>query len=66
VFFVVLKEWLVLNVGEYHLIVFGVSFVLVVLFLPGGLVEAWGRIRQALARRARAREVKLASQEQVS
>ena len=56
VFFVVLKEWLVLNVGEYHLIVFGTLFILVVLFLPGGLVEVWERIRQALARRPKLKE----------
>ncbi len=45
VFFVVTKEFLVLNVGEYHLIVFGVLFILVVLFLPGGIIEAWARIK---------------------
>ncbi|MCS7179562.1 MAG: branched-chain amino acid ABC transporter permease [Anaerolineae bacterium] len=51
IFFVLLKEWLVLRVGEYHLIIFGVLFILVVLFLPGGLVEAWERIRRLVARR---------------
>jgi branched-chain amino acid transport system permease protein len=45
-FFVILKELLVLRVGEYHLIIFGTLFVLIVLFLPGGLVEAWQRIRR--------------------
>ena len=49
VFFVVLKEYLVLNVGEYHLIVFGVLFILVVLFLPGGFVEVWQKIQRAIA-----------------
>ena len=47
VFFGVVKEFLVLNVGEYHLIIFGVLFILVVLFLPGGIVEAWERICKA-------------------
>jgi len=51
IFFVVLKEFLVLNVGEYHLIIFGVLFVLVVLFLPGGIVSAWKKIRHSLGRR---------------
>lgn len=51
VFFVVLKEFLVLNVGEYHLIIFGVLFVLVVLFLPGGIVSVWAKIRDAIIRR---------------
>jgi len=46
VFFVLLREWLALNLGEYHLIVFGVLFILVVLFLPGGIVEAWEKIRR--------------------
>lgn len=51
VFFVLLKEWLVMRVGEYHLIIFGVLFLLVVLFLPGGLVEAWERMRRVFTRR---------------
>jgi branched-chain amino acid transport system permease protein len=46
IFFVLLREFLALNLGEYHLIVFGVLFILVVLFLPGGLVEAWEIIRK--------------------
>ncbi len=54
VFFVLIKELLVLNVGEYHLIIFGTLFILVVLFLPGGLVEAWVKIQKALRRRAQA------------
>lgn len=55
IFFVLLKEWLVLRVGEYHLIIFGVLFILVVLFLPGGLVEAWERIRRVVVRRMTAK-----------
>jgi branched-chain amino acid transport system permease protein len=50
VFFVLIKEFLALNVGEYHLVVFGLLFVLVVLFLPGGFVEAWGKIKGFFAR----------------
>jgi branched-chain amino acid transport system permease protein len=53
VFFVVMKEFLVLNVGEYHLIIFGVMFVLVVLFLPGGIISAWKKIQGAIARRSK-------------
>jgi branched-chain amino acid transport system permease protein len=56
VFFVVVREFLVLKLAEMHLIVFGVLFVLVVLFLPGGLVEAWKRIQKVLARWSRLRE----------
>jgi branched-chain amino acid transport system permease protein len=47
VFFVGIKQYLVMNLGEYHLIIFGTLFILIVLFLPGGLVEAWKRIKTA-------------------
>jgi branched-chain amino acid transport system permease protein len=53
VFFVILRELLVLKLAELHLIVFGVLFILVVLFMPGGLVAAWARIQKALARRSK-------------
>ena len=49
-FYVILKEVLALRWVEFHLIVFGVLFILVVLFLPGGLVEAWNRARRLIAR----------------
>ena len=48
IFFVGLKQLLVWNVGEYHLIIFGTLFILIVLFLPGGLVEAWKKIQNIL------------------
>jgi len=51
IFFVVLKEFLVLNLGEYHLLVFGVLFILVVLFLPGGIISAWKITQRAVTRR---------------
>jgi branched-chain amino acid transport system permease protein len=51
IFFVGLQQFLVMNVGEYHLIIFGTLFILIVLFLPGGLVQAWTKIRKALGRR---------------
>ncbi len=40
-FYVILRELLAVKLVEFHLIIFGVLFMLVVLFLPGGLVEAW-------------------------
>jgi hypothetical protein len=40
-------------VGEYHLIIFGTLFILIVLFLPGGLVEAWKKIRKIRINRFR-------------
>ena len=45
-FYVILKEILAVRLVEIHLLVFGVLFILVVLFLPGGLVEAWNRARR--------------------
>jgi branched-chain amino acid transport system permease protein len=51
VFFVVLREVLAQALVEAHLIVFGVLFILIVLLLPGGLVEAWARAHRLVARR---------------
>ena len=50
IFFVGLKQLLVWNVGEYHLIIFGTLFILIVLFLPGGLVELWKKAQAYLRR----------------
>jgi branched-chain amino acid transport system permease protein len=47
-FYVILKEILAVRLVELHLLVFGVLFILVVLFLPGGLVEAWNRVRRLI------------------
>jgi ABC-type branched-subunit amino acid transport system permease subunit len=57
VFFVGLKQLLVWNVGEYHLIIFGVLFILIVLFLPGGLVEAWKKIQKLITRWFRPKKI---------
>ena len=46
IFFVVLKELLALKLQELHIIVFAVLFILVVLFLPGGLVEVWTKLKR--------------------
>ncbi len=51
VFFVLLKQLLVWNVGEYHLIIFGTLFILIVLFLPGGLIEGWKKIQNLVHHR---------------
>ena len=59
VFFVVLKEFLVLNVGAYHLIIFGTLFILVVLFLPGGIISVWKKIQDARTHRSKSTAVKL-------
>jgi branched-chain amino acid transport system permease protein len=62
VFFVVMKEFLVRNVGEYHLLIFGGLFILVVLFLPGGIISVWKKIQDARTRRAKSNVVKLSSE----
>lgn len=49
VFFVVLKQFLLLNVGEYHMIIFGALFIIVVLFLPGGIVSLWGKLKKGIS-----------------
>jgi branched-chain amino acid transport system permease protein len=45
IFYVILREVLAVQWVEFHLVIFGLLFILVVLFLPGGLVEAWSRLR---------------------
>jgi branched-chain amino acid transport system permease protein len=52
VFFVVVREFLALRMAELHLVVFGVIFILVVMFLSGGLVGVWTRLQTRLARRS--------------
>ncbi len=49
-FYVILKEVLAVQLVELHLLIFGALFILVVLFLPGGLVEAWSRARRFIIR----------------
>ncbi|MCL4264216.1 MAG: branched-chain amino acid ABC transporter permease [Anaerolineae bacterium] len=45
VFFVLVRDVLAANLVGFHLLIFGLLFVLVVLLLPGGMVEIWERIR---------------------
>jgi branched-chain amino acid transport system permease protein len=60
VFFVVVREILSLKLGELHLMVFGVLFILVVLFLPGGIVQAWQRIQKLVSRKSASKEIQTA------
>jgi ABC-type branched-subunit amino acid transport system permease subunit len=55
VFFVVLKEFLALKLQDFHIIVFSVLFIAVVLFLPGGLVEAWTKIKRYIQKKIKAK-----------
>ncbi len=45
VFFVIVRDWLSAYLVGVHLLVFGVLFILVVLLLPGGMMEAWEKLR---------------------
>jgi branched-chain amino acid transport system permease protein len=50
-FYVVLKEYVAVRWVDFHLLIFGLLFVAIVLLLPGGLVEAAGRARVLALRR---------------
>lgn len=50
VLYVFLKERLALQWVEFHLLIFGVLFIAIVLLLPGGLVQAAARARRLFAR----------------
>jgi branched-chain amino acid transport system permease protein len=66
VFFVILREFLVLKLAELHLMVFAVLFILVVLFLPGGIIGVWGKLQKVRSRRSRQHESTVSpSKEQV-
>ena len=46
VFYVLVREVLAQSLVELHLLIFGILFILVVIVLPGGLVEAVARLRR--------------------
>jgi ABC-type branched-subunit amino acid transport system permease subunit len=48
VFLIILTEVFALNLGKLYLIIFGAIFIFVVLFFPGGLIEALDRIWNSL------------------
>jgi branched-chain amino acid transport system permease protein len=49
VLYVFLKEYLAVRWVDFHLLVFGTLFIVIVLLLPGGLVQAVERARRFLA-----------------
>ncbi len=57
VFFVVVREFLALRVAELHLIVFGVIFIVVVMFMSGGLMGVWNKLQSKLAHRSEVKKV---------
>ncbi len=46
--YVFLKEYLAIRWVDLHLLIFGALFIAIVLLLPGGLVEVFGRARRLL------------------
>jgi branched-chain amino acid transport system permease protein len=59
IFFVAVKERLAANLTDVHQVIFGVLFVLVVLLLPGGLMEIWERVKKLVMRMISRRQQKL-------
>ena len=51
VLYVLLKEYLTVRWVDFHLLIFGVLFIAIVLIFPGGLVQAAEGARRWLARR---------------
>lgn len=47
IFFVFVRERLAVNLVQIHQMIFGVLFIIVVLLFPGGLIEAWRRVRNS-------------------
>jgi branched-chain amino acid transport system permease protein len=61
IFFIAVKERLAANLTDVHQVIFGVLFIIIVLLLPGGLMEIWGHLKRSvapLAREALARRAK--------
>jgi branched-chain amino acid transport system permease protein len=46
--YILVREELAVSLVQVHQIIFGALFVVVVLALPGGLVDAWNRLRARL------------------
>lgn len=51
IFFIVVREQLAVNLAEIHQVIFGILFILIVLIFPGGLVEAWERLKRISLRK---------------
>jgi branched-chain amino acid transport system permease protein len=58
-FFVLIRDVLASSLVQIHLIIFGVIFILVVLVLPGGIVEISTHVSRWLTRRSHKVPVKL-------
>jgi branched-chain amino acid transport system permease protein len=47
IFYILAREQLAVALVNFHQIIFGILFIVVVLVFPGGLVEIWARLRKA-------------------
>src|SRR5262249_12859325 len=45
-FYIVVREQLAVSFTQFHHIIFGLLFIVVVLLLPGGLIDLWQRLRR--------------------
>jgi branched-chain amino acid transport system permease protein len=45
VFYILVREQLAVSFTQFHHIIFGVLFILIVLLLPGGLIDVWSRFQ---------------------
>ncbi len=52
-FFVAVREQLALTLGNLNIIIFGILFIVVVLALPGGLMDIWERVKRRWVARGR-------------
>jgi branched-chain amino acid transport system permease protein len=55
-FYVLVRERLAANLTDAHQVIFGVLFILVVLLLPGGLLDVGRRLRNLMTRRSQRSE----------
>jgi branched-chain amino acid transport system permease protein len=59
VFYILVREELAVSFTQFHHIIFGILFILIVLLLPGGLIDIWNRLVHGrfAASRSRVRKV---------
>jgi branched-chain amino acid transport system permease protein len=50
IFYILVREELAVSFTQFHQIIFGLLFILIVLLLPGGLVDIWTRVRSRARR----------------
>jgi branched-chain amino acid transport system permease protein len=50
IFYIVVREQLAVSGIQFHQIIFGILFILIVLLLPGGLIDVWQRLTLARTR----------------